>query len=344
MAEAMTILEIRNAVKAGMFPAELHAQIEGLKKKEGSNAKPFWEMKLRDSSGNLTLRVWSDSPNFRVCESLEESAAVGIEGEFFQNGQYGMDARRWEIRRLSPEEAEGLFAGSAADREEVEANFLFIRSAAGQIADVRLKALCERFLDAFGIRFCRAAAARVNHHARRGGLIAHTAQMMRSALAFAAVYPRLNRDLMVAGVLFHDCGKLWETCPQEAGFSIEYDRRGELMGHISIGVEVVNSLWREVASEAWGAMRPPSDEVRLHLIHLVLAHHGELEFGSPIVPKTPEAIALHYIDNLDARLEMIWQGYETNQEIAPGIHERVRTLNASPVAALGRFEAGALPD
>jgi 3'-5' exoribonuclease len=162
--------------------------------------------------------------------------------------------------------------------------------------------------------------------------------MMRAALAVCAVYPALHRDLLVAGVLFHDAGKLWETCPPESGFSIEHDLRGELMGHISIGVEVVNALWRELPKDGWEKLEPASEDVRLHLIHLILAHHGELEFGSPVVPKTPEAIALHYIDNLDARLEMIFRGYETGSEVAPGIYERVRALNAGPVKPLARFD------
>jgi 3'-5' exoribonuclease len=106
------------------------------------------------------------------------------------------------------------------------------------------------------------------------------------------------------------------------------------MGHINIGVEVINTLWRELDREAWRDLQPASDEVRLHLIHLVLSHHGQLEFGSPIVPKTPEAMALHYIDNLDARLEMAFKAYAAGVEVAPGIFDYVRPLGASPVRPL----------
>ncbi len=334
---ASTIAELRARTREGNFPAELHAQIEELKRKEGSNAKPFWELRLRDATDTLTLRVWSDSPNFRVCESLETGVCVEVSGEFLQNGTFGLDARRWEIRRLNPEECEILFAGAAGDREAVESDFLFIRDSVRKLGDPRLRAMGERFMDAFGARFARAAAARVNHHARRGGLVQHTAQMMRAALAMAAVYPRLNQDLLVTGVLLHDCGKLWETCPAENGFTIEPDMRGELMGHISIGVEVINALWRELPKDSWDELTPTSEDVRLHLIHLVLSHHGSLEFGSPVLPKTPEAITLHYLDNLDARLEMIFCAYETTPEIAPGFFDRVRPLNVSPVRQLEIF-------
>ena len=127
---------------------------------------------------------------------------------------------------------------------------------------------------------------------------------------------------------------MWEMCPSETGFEIPRELRGELLGHISIGIEVVNALWRRLPLEKWKNLAPLSEEVRLHLLHMIASHHGELQFGSPVEPKTPEAIALHFVDNLDARLEMIFSSYERPPEIAPGIFERVRALNVSPVRKL----------
>jgi len=160
--------------------------------------------------------------------------------------------------------------------------------------------------------------------------------MMRAADALCGVYPALNRDLLLAGVLFHDTGKLWEMCPPEQGFEMPREIRGELLGHINIGIEFVNMLWRKLSLEEWKSLQPPSEDVRLHLLHLVAAHHGELQFGSPVEPKTPEAVALHFLDNMDARLEMFAMAYARQPEIAPGIHERVRPLNTSPVRALAK--------
>src|SRR5438132_13373500 len=100
----------------------------------------------------------------------------------------------------------------------------------------------------------------------------------------APLYPQLILDLLLAGVLFHDAGKLWENHLPETGFTMGYDERGELMGHISIGVELVNSLWRNLHSQenasAWKDLVPTSEDVRLHLLHLIGAHHGEPQFGS----------------------------------------------------------------
>ncbi len=329
-----TIAELRIETRAGVFAARLHAQVEDVIRREDRNAKAYWEVKLRDGTDLLSLKVWNGSPYFSFCEELEKGDTVQLEGDF-ATGAYGLEAQRWAIRSLLDDEEKALFDGDEKTRATNEKDFAFIDGLVNSLIDPRLKGLCRIFLDEFGPRFRRAAAARHNHHAWRGGLLRHTAQMMQAADAISGVYPLLNRDLLLAGALFHDSGKLWEMCPAEAGFDIPRELRGELLGHISIGIELANALWRKLPLDEWKDLAPASEDVRLHLLHLIAAHHGELEYGSPVVPKTPEAYALHYIDNLDARLEMIFAAYATGQEIAPGIYDRVRALNVSPVKPLG---------
>jgi 3'-5' exoribonuclease len=108
---------------------------------------------------------------------------------------------------------------------------------------------------------------------------------------------------------------------------------------------LVNSLWRKIFSEnaAWKDLVPASEDVRLHLLHLIGAHHGEREFGSPVSPKTPEAMALHYIDNLDARLEMFAAGYTTAKPLAARIFDRVRPLPGNLVKPLEKFSSNPPP-
>jgi 3'-5' exoribonuclease len=156
----------------------------------------------------------------------------------------------------------------------------------------------------------------------------------------------LNLDLLLTGILFHDSGKLWENALPENGFVMGYDELGELMGHISIGLELVNALWKRLSAEngdAWKNLNPASEDVRMHLLHLIGAHHGELEFGSPVAPKTPEAMALHYIDNLDARLEMFAAGYTTAKPLAARIFDRVRPLPGNLVKSLEKFQPAKSP-
>jgi 3'-5' exoribonuclease len=206
------------------------------------------------------------------------------------------------------------------------------------IEDPRLHGLCAHFLESLGDRFRRTAAAKKNHHARRGGLVEHVAQMMRAADALCPVYPELNRDLMLAGVLFHDCGKLWENSYPEDGFGQIHSLHGEMLGHIPLGIELVNKLWNDLlempAAETWKSLKPTSEMTRLHLLHLIGSHHGQFEFGSPVLPRTPEAFALHHIDNLDAKMEMLRDAYAQATEIAPGIYDRVFPLPSNLVRPL----------
>ncbi|MEI8292883.1 MAG: HD domain-containing protein [bacterium] len=335
-----TISQLRADCRGISLAARLRGQVDELTKKESSNGKPYWEMKIRDAGDVLTLRAWSDSDAFASCENLARGECVEVEGEFVVSGSFGLDARRWRLRPLNPQETAELFSGGEEDMAALENDFSDVAELVRTMRDPRLRGLSELFLQEFGPRFRRASAARHNHHAHRGGLLRHTGQMMRSASAVCGAYPVLNRDLLLAGVLFHDCGKLWEMCPPEAGFEIPRELRGELLGHISIGIEAVNALWRKLPLESWRGIEPASEDVRLHLLHLIASHHGELQFGSPVEPKTPEAIALNMVDNLDAKLEMLAMAYTRQPEIAPGIHERVKALNASPVKPLPAFSAG----
>ena len=341
--EIFTITNLKRAVQEGRVEARVHAQVEALVKKETRENKPFYELTLADAQAKLMLRAWSDSPNFALCSDLVAGHFVEVSGDFTHNANFGVESKRWTLKFLNDKERDALLAGPPELREKQGEDFEFIRKSVSEMGDPRLRALAELFLKDFGDRFRRSAAARGNHHARRGGLVEHVSQMMRAAVAVSGVYTMLNRDLMVAGVLFHDCGKLWENALPEDGFAMPFDERGELLGHISIGAEVVNALWRKLFAteevKAWAGLQPASEDVRLHLLHLIVAHHGELQFGSPTVPKTPEAQALHYIDNLDAKMEMFAVGYEKASALAPRIFERVWPLPGSLVTPLGKFSS-----
>jgi len=252
-----------------------------------------------------------------------------------------LEPKNAQFRFLEEEEVQSLLGGDESMRERQRKDYEDIVAFVAQIADPRLRALCQAFLDHHGERFRRAAAARDYHHARRGGLVEHVSQMMRSALKICEAYPLLNRDLLVAGVLFHDCGKLWENNYEPNSFSMPYSLHGEMVGHIALGLEVVNKLWRGLmeteAAKGWALLEPTNELVRVHLLHLIGSHHGEMQFGSPVLPKTPEAIVLHHVDNIDAKLEMFRRGYESSKEIGNGIFERVRPLPGNLVLPLTRI-------
>src|SRR5256885_5863232 len=336
----MTLTEIRRATQKEAISARVHVQVESATPKLTREQQPYCELTLADACDRMTLRVWSDHPAYKTCSALTSQDFIELAAEFYRS-QYGLDARKWTVRPLTEQEKNELLQGPADIRAKQTSDFEFVRQTVAGIADPRLRALCEAFLKEWGDRFRRTAAARKYHHARRGGLVEHTAQMMRVAKEIASVYPQLNADLLIAGILFHDSGKLWENQFSETGFVMDYDELGELVGHISIGLELVNSLWRKLSAEnaeRWKTYSPSSEDVRLHLLHLIGAHHGEKQLGSPVEPKTPEAMALHYIDNLDSKLEMFAAGYLTAQPLAPRIFDRVRPLPGNLVKSLEKFQ------
>jgi 3'-5' exoribonuclease len=338
---SLSIEELKQRAASDHGRTAIHAQIDGVIEKQTREQKPNIEIFLRDLTASFVLRVWSDHPFYLFAQGLRSGSFVAIEGEFSINSVFGLEAKNWMLRHLTAAEQTNLLAGPSYIREKQALDYADTRSFADSIRDPRLRALSTMFLDEFGDRMRRAAGARNYHHARRGGLVEHVAQMMRAAEALVSAYPRLNRDLLLAGILFHDSGKLWENCYSKDSFVMPYDVRGELVGHIPIGIELINRLWYKLKETeeftAWNTLSPDSDSVRLHLIHLVAAHHGERQYGSPIEPKTPEAIALHMIDNLDAKLEMMFGAYQSGRRLQAEVVERVRPLAANLVEPLPAF-------
>ena len=336
-----TVEELKQQIGTELSAASVHAQIDEVAAKRTKDQKPFLEILLRDQTAGFPLRVWSDHPSFGFCSELRTGDFVEVQGDFVVTATFGLEARNWSVRFLSAPEKADLLAGPPEVRERQSLDYAAIESFISSIRDPRLRELSLLFLRDFGERLRRAAGARSYHHARRGGLVEHIAQMMRAGDAMAAVYASLNRDLLLAGILFHDSGKLWENCFPKDSFIMPHDFRAELIGHISMGVELVNRLWNRLKESAefssWNVLSPDSDLVRLHLIHLVASHHGEKEFGSPIEPKTPEAMTLHVIDNLDAKLDMMRSNYHLGKRLGPDVIERVRPLPTNLVAALTSF-------
>ncbi len=143
---------------------------------------------------------------------------------------------------------------------------------------------------------CSAPAGVKAHHAYMGGLIEHVVGMSEVADRICTLYPALNRDLLLLGVLLHDLGKVRELSWDP---TLAYTDEGQLLGHINIAIEMLNEKLKIVEIRLG---RPVEAEDILRLKHMILSHHGTREFGSPTIPMTPEAIALHHIDNLDAKL------------------------------------------
>lgn len=334
-----TISELKKNTGENPTTATVDTQLQKCVTKTTKSGKPYLQITLTDAIDQFALKIWENLPQFSTIQNIPLDSFIRLEGDWIQN-QYGIDASRWQFRLLNEGEIQNFLIGDPLTSKIQTKDWNDIVKLTSSINDPRLHQLCALFLEKHGDKFRRTAAARKNHHARRGGILEHVAQMMRSAVALCTVYTELNQDLLIAGVLFHDSGKLWENSYPERGFTQPYDIQGEMLGHIPLGISLVDKLWDQMIStcvetaDTWDKLTPTNADVRIHLLHLIASHHGTYEFGSPTLPRTPEAQILHHIDNIDAKFEMMKQAYLVAPELAPNIQEKQFPLPANLIKPL----------
>ena len=259
-----------------------------------SRDKPYLRLTLTDRTGSIEGFVWEQADRyataFDVGDLLEVTGRVQMRND---TAQLRVD----HLTRVPDREAETLDKGDflpGLDGETRRRLWAEIEGVLDGVAHADLRRLLREFLDdaEFRAAFEEAPAARGFHHAYVGGLVEHTRGVLRLAQAVLQVHrDRLDPDLLLAGAFFHDVGKVREiACKPGFGYTDE----GALVGHIVVGVQMLH----ERAARLPGF--PP--RLLLQLEHLVLSHHGEKQWGAPVEPQTLEAIALHYLDNLDAKL------------------------------------------
>jgi 3'-5' exoribonuclease len=337
MLVGMTLAELsQQAANSG---AELNetiwVQIDQIRQGRTQNDKPFFDLEVVDAASRAKFKIWSDSQAYDKCEDLQSGDFCELSGRFFINN-FGLNVNRPALRTLGGGEIENFLAGAPEVAKLNQENWDFVMGVFSALKEPRLREISLLALTSLEKKWRRAAAARNYHHARRGGLLEHTSQMLHCAVALAPLYPEVLPDLLYCGVLFHDAGKMWENDYPEKGFVAKPNRRGELLGHISIGIEIANKFWNQ-AKNANGepfADAALSELVRDHLLHLIASHHGSREFGSPVTPRTSEAWLLHYIDNIDAKMEMLRCTYAEKDEVVPGLYEKrppLEGLSAAPL-------------
>lgn len=199
--DLITITQLRQVANPTPQPYRLHLQVESRIEKTTSSGSPFFEVKLVDAADSFIWRVFDNHPLFQDAARLGRNAFIQLAGQWVE-GKYGLEPRQVQMRLLAEDEASTLLLGDPDLSARQSADYADIAAFVESMRDPRLAKICRVFLERHGERFRRTGAARKNHHARRGGLVEHVAQMMRCAVALAGLYPQLNRDLMIAGVLF----------------------------------------------------------------------------------------------------------------------------------------------
>ena len=255
------------------------------------NGKEYGNLVLQDKTGTIDAKIWDlNSPGIGEFETMDY---VHVEADvtLFQNSNQ-LNVRR--IRRAAPEEyveADYLPVSKTNIDEMYEELLGFIAS----VKNPYLNELLSKFFvesPAFAKAFKFHSAAKSVHHGFVGGLLEHTLSVTKLCDYYAGYYPQLNRDLLITAAIFHDVGKTRElsTFPEN-----DYTDDGQLLGHIIIGTEMVGRMIR--------AIKGFPERTAVELKHCILAHHGELEYGSPKKPALLEALALNFADNTDAKME-----------------------------------------
>lgn len=291
---------------------DLPCQVTALHEKTTKANKPYLDITFADGTAELKLKCWQDSVPYGYLQQWGAGAFVQLEGRFTKS-EFGWESK-FSIAQLADDEIEALLAGDPERRAFLDQRWLVLGGIVASLGDASLRTVTALLLTKHEGAFRRAGAARGNHHARRGGLLEHVTEMAESASAICAVYPHLNRSLLLAAVVFHDAGKILENQYEERGFTMPHHKGATLCGHIAIGFQLVRDLWIECGLD-------PADERLLFLRHCILSHHGQLDWGSPVEPHCPEAAVLHYLDQISAKIEMFKAGLAL-PEVAPGLHER----------------------
>ncbi len=258
--------------------------------------KPFVSLTLQDKTGTLDAKIWDPgSLGINDFEKLDYLNVVGDVTSF--QGALQLNVKRTRKAQAGEYDPKEYLPVSKYDTDQMYAELMELIN---QIENRYLKQLSmgffgdERFQEAFKFH----SAAKTMHHGFVGGLLQHTLGVAKLCVSFAQQYSILNRDLLVTAAIFHDVGKLKEISrfPEN-----DYTDEGQLLGHIIIGTQML--------TERIAAIPDFPKKLENELIHCILAHHGELEFGSPKKPAIAEAVALSFADNMDAKMEAMEEAF-----------------------------------
>ena len=262
----------------------------------------YLSLMLGDRTGEVDAKMWDNVAE--VIDSFDRDDFVKVKGliQVFHNRP---QLTIHKMRRMDDSEIDyaDYFPSSRRDPGEMWSE---LGGIVGQMSNAHLQGLLQAFLgdEEIAARYRRAPAAKQIHHAYLGGLLEHVLSLCGLARMTAQHYPNVDLDLLLAGVVLHDIGKIYEL-HYERGFS--YSTDGQLLGHISIAMRMVADKLRGLPDF------PPA--LRSLVEHMILSHHGHLEFGSPKLPQFPEALLLHYIDDMDSKMECMRVLIENDRQV-----------------------------
>lgn len=258
---------------------------------------PYLQIELRDRSGQITGRLWNATEH--LSRQFDSGDFIQARGKV-QSFQGALQVILSSVTVVPSEKMDvaDFLPHTEQDLSKLQEK---LKQALNKVQQPNLKALVQVFLmdERFMASLAKVPAGVRNHHAYVGGLLEHIVKLLEIADRVLPLYPGLDKDLVLVGLFLHDLGKVRELTFDR---SFSYTDEGQLIGHMVIGVEMLNEKMREV-EQLVGEKFP--DELAWRLKHVILAHHGSHEYGSPKLPMTPEAMAVHCLDNLDAKLHSL---------------------------------------
>ena len=276
----------------------------------GKTGKPYMNLVLADRTGDVDARIFENVAHY-LGQAVKDSF-IAIEGrcQLFQ-GRKQLVVNRLQVLREDEIEPKEYFPESRLNAEALYAKLLDYVSS---MQDPFYRALAESVLrddPEIADRVKRAPAAKSFHHAYKTGLLEHVVSITGMLDGLARHYgPMLDRDLLFLGGFFHDIGKIWELSYERV---TDYSDEGRLIGHLVMGVELVERKIRELEAQAGRLPGPFPTDKKLLVKHVILAHHGKLEYGSPKEPQVLEALIVHMIDDLDSKVNAISQFAQADQ-------------------------------
>lgn len=263
------------------------------------NGNLYLQLRLSDKTGSINTMLWNATE--QIYNRFENGDYVQVQGAVqLYNGGLQIIANKIEYAAPDRVDDGDFVTLGAAQIDQLSGRLAeLLRS----ISNPEIRSLGEAFLidEDFMRQLCRAPAGIKNHHAYHGGLLQHVVSLMEICVLVAPRFPDLDADILLFGAFLHDLGKIDELNFER---DLSYSDEGQLIGHLVTGVSLLEQKAKE-AEELAG--EPVSPETLMQLKHVVVSHHGSYEFGSPKLPMTLEAIALHYLDNLDAKIASLSQ-------------------------------------
>src|SRR5271166_2816671 len=270
--------------------------------KTKKNGDPYLAVTLADRTGQLQANMWDNVSD--AMNAFEQDDFVKVKGMVQKyNGRWQLTLHK--VRKLADAEIDysDYLPKTSKDIEQLWRTLAeFVET----IEDPWLKRLINDFMadEAIATAYKNAPAAKTLHHAYVGGLLDHVVSLFTMCDLVARNYPQVNRDLLLTGAFLHDIGKIHELAYQR---SISYTTKGQLLGHMIIELEMLHERLFRIPGFP--------DELKILIEHLIISHHGQYEFGSPKLPMFPEALMLHYLDDLDSKMESMRAQLEREAEL-----------------------------